>query len=344
MYLNGFDMVFVTKVIMNKVYLDEYVESSNWTRTQKTIESISDHIRMTFLKQKLLLTKKFNIKNRIFKGKRFDEVSRIDKASLRRNYPNLQTKQTFPLFIPYLFIKAVYLANIAFNFLILTHLFGFNYLTYGYKMLELYLTGQYEFINEYFPKRAMCDVSMTHFRNENFSTFLCSLPINLFNELFYFGYWYWLMVLIVITIISVFYWLLLLIKPYRRNMVLKALQLSPSQNINSSYTAAYYFGEEATIDVADSFLVEKTGLSLMENFELFFTDVCSIDVIFTIRMISMNSNALAVRDILNSLWDHYLDLEDLKLKDIKNRPIMSLKRPPSKPQDPNEPKAEESDA
>lgn len=136
-----------------------------------------------------------------------------------------------------------------------------------------------------------------------------------------------MIILAIFTILSIFYWILIAIKSYRRNLVLHALQLAKDQNIQTSYTAALYFGDEANFETADAFLKEKTGMTLMENFDLFFNDVCSIDVVFVVKLISLNSNSLAFRDIFNNLWETYLDLDDLKIKDIKHRPVITLKRP-----------------
>ncbi len=130
-----------------------------------------------------------------------------------------------------------------------------------------------------------------------------------------------------LTVISFFYWLLLLAKPYRRRLVLNALQINET-DIKTSYIAAYYLksSQVKTFDTADSFLLQNTGLTLMENFELFFVDVCSIDVIFAVRLIAFNSNPLAMRDIFNNLWEQYLDLEDMRVNEVKRRPHLAVKR------------------
>lgn len=135
--------------------------------------------------------------------------------------------------------------------------------------------------------------------------------------------------LAILTLLSTFYWILMAFNSYRRRLVLHALQLAHDQNIQTSYTAALYFGDEANFETADAFLKEKTGMTLMENFDLFFNDVCSIDVVFAIKLISLNSNSLAFRDILNHLWEIYLDIENLKIRDVTYRPIITLKRPPA---------------
>lgn len=325
LYLNGFDLSFVTKKIIKEMYKNEYKESSNWLKTQHAIDTINEHLRSTFLKQKSYLNKKFNLSQRNFEGS--EHEAEIDLARIRKKYPNLKRKSTFPLLVPYLLIKLLYLANIFFNFWVLTVMLGFNYFTYGKVFINRIFNNSYKFLNEFFPKRVLCTTQIHSFQKENHVTFVCSLSINLLNEIFFIAYWFWLIVLTILTILSILYWLLLLIRPYRRRIVLNSLQLNPKKDLSRSYTAAYYFSEDVTHDLADCFLMEKTGLPLMQNFELFFSDVCSIDVIFVIKMISLNSNSLAMRDFLNNLWDNYLDLDDLKLRGVKHRPCVSIKRP-----------------
>ena len=149
----------------------------------------------------------------------------------------------------------------------------------------------------------------------------------MFNQFFFLGFWFWLVILSFLTALSIPYWLLLINPSYRSRLVYNALQLDEQKNLDISYTSAYYFTNDASKDVIDSFLIEKTGLNLEENFKLFFYHVCSCDVIFAVKLISINSNSLAFRDIMNNLWDHYLDLEDLKNKEIMHRPIFNVKRP-----------------
>ncbi|CAF0709636.1 unnamed protein product [Brachionus calyciflorus] len=327
-YLNGFELSYVAKAIMSKFYLDEYHESSNWSKGQKAIESINDHLKMRFLKQKNYISRKFNLRPKIFMERKMPDGTQLNKSDYRKEFPNLKTKSVFPLLGPYLLVKILYLLNIGLNVLGLSYIFGFNYLTFGIDFTNILISqNETYFLNPYFPKRVICTTNLYSFQKENKNSEVCSLPINLFNEIFFYGYWFWLIILSFLSISSIFYWLLIYIKAYRRKIVLNALQIDPEKDINLSYTAAFYFGEEANHQLADSFLQEKTGYTLMENFELFFKHVCSPDVIFVIKMISLNSNSLAMRDLLNNLWDNYLDLEDLKLKGITHRPVNQVKRP-----------------
>ena len=326
-YLNGFDMIHVNKNLMRKLYLDEYSANLSWANTQKLIDNITDHFRMAFLKQKNTMKKKFLLERDEIKSNEIKSSS-LEKASLRKRFPNLHTKPNFPLFFPYICVKLIYILNIFINFYFLSWIFNFNYFTYGYESLKMRLSpDEYSKEDEFFPKMAFCDTSFYPKKYTNVFSVACSLPVNLFNQLFYFVFWFWLIILAVITLFSIFYWMLLTNKWYRQRLVFNALQLDEKKNLGFSYTAAYYFTDEANIEYIDGMLEEKTGLTLKENFKLFFYHVCSCDVIFAIKLIALNSNSLAFRDILNNLWDHYLDLEDLKVREVKQRPSANLKRP-----------------
>ena len=241
----------------------------------------------------------------------------------------MRTKPNFPLFYPYICVKIVYLIVILLNFLLLSFYFEFNYFTYGYKSLYMQFVKTKSTINDdmFFPKLGWCSVAFFSKKFPNIYTVQCSLPVNLFNKYFYLGFWFWMFILAVLNVLSIFYWLLLTNRTFRKRLVYNGLQLDEEKNLNISYTSAYYFTSDTSKDLIDNFLIEKTGLSLDENFSLFFYHVCSCDVIFAIKLIALNSNNLALRDILNNLWDHYLDLEDSKSREIKQRPILNVKRP-----------------
>lgn len=325
MHLNGFDMIHVTNNVIKNIYLNEYSSNANWSSTLKTIDGVTDHIQLSFLSQKKSsFHKKLNITKMRKSEKKSDE-----KAYLRQRYPNLKTKPAFPLYLPYLLTKLIYLGQVIGHFFMLGHIFDIDYFRFGPNVFQSIMNNKFKFLNEFFPKRALCDVQYFTKWKANQYTILCSLPLNLFNEIFYFGFWYWLLFIGLMTLCSIIYWLIILFKPYRRHVVLKALQISKA-DIKSSFIAAYYLNESnnCTFDSADAFLLDKTGLNLMDNFELFFNHVCSIDVIFAVKMISINTNQLAMRDILNNLWDQYLDLEELKTGNVKQRPHLTIRRPP----------------
>ncbi len=117
-----------------------------------------------------------------------------DKAELRRKFPNLKTKAAFPLFFPYILIKLVYITNIVVHFYLLSFIFDIDYLKFGIEMLVNVINSDVNFLNQYFPKRSFCDVQYFTKWQMNKYTVLCSLPLNLYNEIFYFGFWFWLII------------------------------------------------------------------------------------------------------------------------------------------------------
>ena len=329
-------MLHVNKNLMSKLYLEEYSTNTNWVNSQKIIDGVTDHLRITFLNKRKSIKKNSKVGKEVkANDKKLSEEppenGRLDKASIKRNFPIIRTKPNFPLFIPFILVKFIYLSITFLNFLLITWLFEFNYFTYGYQTLYSHFTSQnnsYTKDNIFFPKEAWCEFEISPKKFKNSYSIQCSLPVNLFNQLFYLAFWFWLVMLVFINALSILYWLLLVSCSYRNRIVYNALQLGEHKR-NTSYTAAYYFTDDANANAIDNFLIDKTGLNLNENFDLFFYHVCSTDVIFAIKLISLNSNNLAFRDILNNLWDHYLDLEDLKHKEVKQRPILNVKRPAS---------------
>ena len=192
--LNGFDLSYVSKIIMHKIYQEEYLGKENWMKTKGAVEAIGEHLRLSFLKQKFQPQKRFGSFKLSFissegKQEKKSKMSLEDKARFRQNYPNLKTKSSFPLFVPYILIKLIHIANVAFNFLFLSAVFGFDYSTYGINFIYLLISGRYQFINKYFPKRTACFPKVLSKQADNQNIIICSLPINLTNEYFYAAYW-----------------------------------------------------------------------------------------------------------------------------------------------------------
>jgi hypothetical protein len=324
--MNGFNIVLVTRDIVRNAYTESYKSIANWAMLTKISESVTDHLRLSFLndRKKLMIKHKNKIK--------YEELNK-NNSNYRKENPNLRAKASFPLFVPYLIIKVVYLLNVVLQFVLLGAIFQFDFYKFGLTDFKKIFFNQYvQQITHIFPLRSHCFYSIHNIDNRNGHVIQCSLPINFYNYFFYFFFWFWLIFLSVSTIGSIVYWSLFFIPMYRRRVVLKLMQFNDrDNNYSNSYTAVYYRNRiDETIDNdIDLFMIDKTGMSLMENFDLFFRDVCTLDVTLVINLIGINSNWLAARDILHNLWFHYLDIakeENLSFETIK-RPMMRLKIP-----------------
>ncbi len=158
--------------------------------TQRAIDGVADHVRMSFLAEKKSSLHK---KLKFTFSKSVEDSSELpEKAQLRRKFPNLKTKPAFPIFFPYLLIKLVYIANIVVHYYLLSFIFDIDYFKFGIETSVNLMQNNFNFLNHYFPKRSFCDVQFFTKFVFNQYTVLCSLPLNLFNEIFYFGFWFWL--------------------------------------------------------------------------------------------------------------------------------------------------------
>ena len=271
-YLNGFNMEHVTKNILPKLYLDEYVNERDWSSTQRVIRSICDHLKVSFLDESAarrrhyfreaqanmfaanktaleLEPNKKHTKKKKTSSKKHEHQHLL--ASQRSRYPTFRTKSyTFPLFYPYLLTKAAYLLVVVANFAFLTWTFNFNYMEFGWRALLILSrsnNGAPEGMDtqrldaEYFPKRAFCTIKFYSKKYANQGSYFCTLPINLFNQVFYLGFWFWLWIIAALTVCSAVHWLYVVtLRSRRRRYVMDCIGLSTAEQFSKSFTAAYY--------------------------------------------------------------------------------------------------------
>lgn len=340
--LSGFDLVYVTQNVVRKNYLAYYANETNWPKIQKTLQNLTDHLRISLIKPSKIkdINQNGDENDETYNNyieekakqprKRFLSL-RLPFSSLqvkehRRKNPKIKSKSTFLLYFPYMGIKLAYLINLVLQFLFLSWVFNFNYLEYGVSETFRVLLGvDYKFDNIYFPKRSMCNIKLLSMARFQENTVLCSLPLNLFNEIFYSAFWAWSIVLAFFTVSSFAYWSALLNKNYRRNYVLRTMDL----NLNET-ALNEYFGHaginSSSMDEESKLIKQFTCMTPQENFNLFFDHVCSLDVILTIKLLSINTNKLVAKDILNTLWYEYLGITD-KVAQSERRPIPDFLKP-----------------
>ena len=308
--INGFDLTYITRNVIQKAYLAYCSSENNWSKMQKTLQNVTDHLRLSLL-----------------------DSSRRKKTSNSR-FSSLRSNSSFPLYMPYLLIKIMYLCITVFQFFLLSWVFGFNYFEFGFEEAHRVLSGHgYNFDNTYFPKRGLCDLTFHPdllLQKTNYTS-ICSLPMNLFNEIFFSMLWIWLIFLFFITLASLIYWSAFLVRPFRKRHVqsLMNFQFHESDKPSTEF-APLYLGESG-LKVQDeaNFLLSNKGLKLDEQFELFFADVCSLDLILTVKLLAMNSNVMVAKDILTTLWYEYHDINTVQKvvdKTHERRPLPDFYR------------------
>ncbi|BFZ21820.1 hypothetical protein BsWGS_24859 [Bradybaena similaris] len=196
----------------------------------------------------------------------------------------------------YLFIKALYAANVIGQFFILNSFLSMDFSWFGYEVLyKLFKEG--EFTNSpRFPRITLCDFEIRQLQNLQRYTVQCVLPINLFNEKIFIFLWFWYFLVAVIATVSYLSWLYYVLIGYNRyRYVKKYLKICDNIRNEKDLKFAKKFADEYLRD----------------------------DGVFILRVIAKNSSELVVTDIVNSLWvlyresPHTVKQSDKRIRELK---------------------------
>jgi hypothetical protein len=244
-------------------------------KREKTVHQIARHIHIA-------LSLKYDYQP-IFK--RIDFRKRLPLGRRHGNY----------LYLVYLFVKVIYMANAVGQLFLMNSFFGFQYHSYGIDFLRKFLKGDdYSRIDKAFPRVTFCDFKIRNMAdNIHQHSVQCALPINLFNEKFFIYLWFWLMFLTLFTFVSFFGWFKLLFRSVRKNTIAKYLRTHNK--------------------LGDS---EKER----EMFNSFIDDFCHLDGAFMFEIIKRNSNYITTSEIICALWGKYCrDFSRLNLERMQRR-------------------------
>lgn len=281
---NGFDLIRISKDISLKNYAELSSDARKSNEAKDLIQSLTGRIKLSFISTKLKDEQNESLLKRALGKKGGYNVSGETKREAIS-----RLKPSFPLFWSYMGVKLLYLANTIGQFFLIVIVYNINsIIEFTQVIINNVIFGQYEFDNQYFPKTSLCLFKLLRNHGPNEHDVLCALPLNLFNEIFYYGFWLWLMIISLITIMSITYWLFFTLSFIRKAQIKRAL--------NFSFESSNQ-------------LTESTGLNLTENFNSFFKDVCTLDLFLAIKLIALNTSNYVAEDILNSLWYEYLNIQ-----------------------------------
>ncbi|KAI6187271.1 Innexin [Aphelenchoides besseyi] len=196
----------------------------------------------------------------------------------------------------YTITKFLYLLNLIGQFLMMNQFLDQNNHAWGADILRDIINGKDWETSGNFPRVAFCDFTIRTMANVKRYTIQCVLMLNMFNEkIFLFLYW-WLIFVGIITFVDIIRWTAdLRFETRRLHYVRKFLRLSDSD-----------FG----------------------RFQEFCSRVISADGIFVLEMISIQANELYTQEVLDRLWDNFLNDSDFHCviassSKRKNQPHMS---------------------
>lgn len=179
----------------------------------------------------------------------------------------------------YLLSKLLYIGNVFLQLYLMNHFLGTNYLFFGIEVLrDVASTGTYtESVR--FPRVTLCDFEVRALGRNIPYTVQCTLPINLFNEKIFIFVWFWLVFLGIATAFSTVSWLWILFTTNRRSYFRKYLK------VFGKYDKKKHKGALAVF--SDKYLRQ--------------------DGHFALRMIGKNTSDVVVGEIIDVLWEYFLE-------------------------------------
>lgn len=190
----------------------------------------------------------------------------------------------------YLFTKALYLANSIGHFFLLNFVLGFDYHTYGIRVLRALVTGSGDWGEcRHFPRTTYCDVGV-RYKGDNLNnyTIQCVLPVNLFHEKIFAILWFWFALVVLLTVFGMVYWTLSMTRRGRLNFVIGHLRLQELAGGSRQH------------------LRYPSPLSDI-RFQKFFNSYLGGDGVLLLRLVGKNSSRTLAGELVNKLWIHFLE-------------------------------------
>lgn len=199
------------------------------------------------------------------------------------------------LVVVYLFVKLLYLINIAAQLFLLDMFLGTPFHAYGVEVLRDTFKESRQ-MNDWsvqtsvmFPRVTMCDLKVRRLGAVHDYNVQCVLPINLFNEKIFLFVWFWLVLVGVITLGSLVMWIVrVAYLPGQRRYVKRHLAFV------------------RRLDDEDD---RKRKTSRFVNGYL------SQDGVFVLRLLAHNTSTVTATEFVTALWDNYKDKRMTQSKD-----------------------------
>lgn len=186
----------------------------------------------------------------------------------------------------YLFIKALYVANIIGQFFLLNAFMATNYTMFGFEVLSGLQSNTPWRESPRFPRVTFCDFEIRQLENIQRFTIQCVLPINLFNEKIFIFLWFWFFLIFLLAVYNFLGWCyVLVLKKHRVQYVKKYLKITDQLQNGFDRKLCHRF--------ADNYLRE--------------------DGVFVLRVITRNSTDLVTTDLVTQMWRNFQEKQNKRL-------------------------------
>lgn len=188
----------------------------------------------------------------------------------------------------YLFVKLIYVLEVAGNFFILQAFLDEPLHFYGITMVKNLINWQNWQETGLFPRMTLCDFSIRRIGGITPYTVQCVLPLNMINEKLFTFLWWWVLALFIISVFSLIMWLDRVLFSYSR------------RNFLTSYLLA-----------SDEYQSVPHEARLIREFE---SKYLRQDGVFVMRLVSWNAGISITSRILNLLWRDFLNVKGIQLE------------------------------
>ena len=179
----------------------------------------------------------------------------------------------------YLLVKLLYIANAVGQLFMLNAILDTDFHAYGIDVIQKSFSREEWAPTTRFPRVTFCDFKIRRLGN-NIHRYVvqCTLPVNLFNERIYLVVWFWLVFIAAVTCYSFMEWF------YRASF-----RMERHRYVKKHLVLAKKIGPEDDTRVLVRF-VDK---------------YLQADGVMTLKLISKNTDAYTVVDIISHLYDNY---------------------------------------
>lgn len=193
----------------------------------------------------------------------------------------------------YIVIKFVYLGNIVGQSFLLNRFLSTDYHLYGIEVLQKMFKGEDWTTSDRFPRITLCDLEIRRVGNIHRHTVQCTLPMNLFNEIFFIFLWFWFVFVGITTFCSIILWVL--------------NSFSVSRQLELIQGNLYAVGKLRS----STFQANKAKL------KDFVTTYLRSDGCFIIRMVLKNAGDAIAAELTSGLWDHFTKQKGKMTRDLQ---------------------------
>ncbi|CAI5438937.1 unnamed protein product [Caenorhabditis angaria] len=199
---------------------------------------------------------------------------------------NLRYYESYLTYL-YLGIKCLFLFNVLFQMYLLSRFLELNKQRYyGYGTLYDIMTGKGWRESANFPVVTYCDMQIRILGHVQRHTVQCVLVINIFTEKIFFILWLWYTFLAIVSFFSIISWIFQSL-PFdqRKKFVARRLELADVQFEKGNYR---------------------------HELDEFVRDYIKMDGIFVLRMITIHSGVLICTEVVDTMWDQFLNEQEEK--------------------------------